>query len=87
VSLKKSDELEEGWWADAKDIVGITLCHHFITTFATFLLCVSYQVEQLQTGAARIDGIVFLVDVMAPMLIVCLFNFRTCKGVHYAREV
>jgi hypothetical protein len=40
VPLKKVDELEEGWWADARDIVGITLCHHFITTFATFFVCI-----------------------------------------------
>ena len=38
VPLKKADESEEGWWANARDIVGITLCHHFITTFATFLV-------------------------------------------------
>jgi hypothetical protein len=39
VPLKKADMSEEGWWADAKDIVGIDSLP-FYDYFATFFFCI-----------------------------------------------
>ena len=38
VILKKADELEEGWWADAKDIVGIVFLLFFYDDIYKFCL-------------------------------------------------
>ena len=38
VVLKKADELEEGWWADAKDIVGIVFLLLFYDYICKFRL-------------------------------------------------
>ncbi len=51
VPLRKADDLEQGWWADAKDIVGV------ISLFAGFQThTIFFQAEQLQAGPSRIDG-------------------------------
>jgi hypothetical protein len=78
IPVKMADNPQNGFWADAKDIVSL------LAPIVIIIALTIEQIEKLQSGPSRIDG-QFNVALHTHPHNLC--NYRSSQGIHVTRQI